>query len=52
MITNDGRHFLGTLKGFDQSANIILTDSRERMYRPDGVEDIPAGLQIVRGDNV
>lgn len=43
----------GTLKGFDQSINLILDDSYERVYHPDkGVEQAVLGLYIIRGDNM
>ena len=46
-------HTQGTLKGFDQSINLILDDSYERVYRLDkGVEQAVLGLYIVRGDNM
>jgi len=43
----------GTLKGFDQTINIILDDSHERVYSPNqGVEQVVLGLHLIRGDNV
>eukprot|EP00659_Diplonema_papillatum_P000832 gene832-1282_t len=35
IITNDGRHLVGTLKGFDQTINVILSESHERVYQTD-----------------
>ncbi|KAL1445866.1 hypothetical protein WDU94_003538 [Cyamophila willieti] len=53
IITADGRNFVGTLKGFDQTINIILDDSHERVYSPSaGVEQVVLGLHIIRGDNI
>lgn len=53
IITADGRNFVGTLKGFDQTINIILDDSHERVYSANqGVEQVVLGLHIIRGDNV
>ncbi|XP_054163513.1 U6 snRNA-associated Sm-like protein LSm8 isoform X1 [Oppia nitens] len=65
VITADGRqivlcdccliccHLKGTLKGFDQTVNVILDDSHERVYSTShGVEHVALGLYIVRGDNV
>ncbi|XP_018918015.1 U6 snRNA-associated Sm-like protein LSm8 [Bemisia tabaci] len=53
IITSDGRNFVGTLKGFDQTINLILDDSHERVYSPtQGVEQVVLGLHIIRGDNV
>lgn len=45
--------FQGTLKGFDQTINIILDESHERVYSSTtGIEQVPLGLHIIRGDNV
>mmetsp|Transcript_12645 Transcript_12645/g.23871 ORF Transcript_12645/g.23871 Transcript_12645/m.23871 type:complete len:100 (+) Transcript_12645:218-517(+) len=51
IITNDGRHIIGTLRGFDQATNLILEDGKERMYSLDqGVEEQELGLYLIRGD--
>ena len=48
IITSDGRNFVGTLKGFDQTINVILDDTHERVYSPTaGVEQVVLGLHIV-----
>eukprot|EP00004_Rigifila_ramosa_P005013 TRINITY_DN15465_c0_g1_i1.p1 TRINITY_DN15465_c0_g1~~TRINITY_DN15465_c0_g1_i1.p1 ORF type:complete len:110 (+),score=33.20 TRINITY_DN15465_c0_g1_i1:2-331(+) len=53
IVTNEGRIFVGTLKGFDQFVNVILEDSHERSYSlASGVKMEPLGLYIVRGDNI
>jgi len=53
VITQDGRTIVGELKGFDQTTNIILSGAVERVYSlEEGVEEVPMGLYIVRGDNV
>ena len=53
VLTNDGKTLIGTLKGFDQFINIILEDAIERVYSPDeGVEEVPLGLYLIRGDNI
>jgi len=53
VITSDGRIIVGTLKGFDQTINLILDDSYERVYSSgQGVEQVVLGLYIIRGDNV
>ena len=53
VITNDGRSLVGLLKGFDQYINLILVEARERVFSPtEGVEEIPLGLYIVRGENM
>lgn len=44
---------VGTLKGFDQSVNIILDESHERVFSSNqGVEQVMLGLYVIRGDNV
>lgn len=41
----------GTLRGFDQRANVVLSDSKERVYSiEEGVEEVPLGLYLVKGD--
>lgn len=52
VITSDGRHLVGTLRGVDQVTNIVLENCHERVYGENGVEQVPLGLFIVRGDNV
>ncbi|KAK2722803.1 U6 snRNA-associated Sm-like protein LSm8 isoform X2 [Artemia franciscana] len=53
VITSDGRNFVGTLKGFDQTINVVLEETHERVYNPNqGVEQVPLGLQLLRGDNI
>ncbi|XP_071818352.1 U6 snRNA-associated Sm-like protein LSm8 [Apostichopus japonicus] len=53
VITNDGRQIVGTLKGFDQTINLILDESHERVYsNTQGVEQVVLGLYIIRGDNI
>ncbi|XP_003383057.1 PREDICTED: U6 snRNA-associated Sm-like protein LSm8 [Amphimedon queenslandica] len=53
IITGDGRVIVGTLKGFDQTVNIILSNSHERVYSSSsGVEQVQLGLYIIRGDNI
>eukprot|EP00007_Cunea_sp_BSH-02190019_P004835 CAMPEP_0174229052 /NCGR_PEP_ID=MMETSP0417-20130205/121_1 /TAXON_ID=242541 /ORGANISM="Mayorella sp, Strain BSH-02190019" /LENGTH=91 /DNA_ID=CAMNT_0015306553 /DNA_START=130 /DNA_END=401 /DNA_ORIENTATION=+ len=52
VITNDGRNIVGTLAGMDQLTNLILEDCHERVHSPEGTEQVPLGLYIVRGDNI
>lgn len=41
----------GTLSGYDQKSNVILSNSKERIYSMDeGVEEVPLGLYLVKGD--
>ncbi|KAJ1977919.1 U6 snRNA-associated Sm-like protein, partial [Dimargaris cristalligena] len=52
VITTEGRVILGNLKGFDQTTNVVLTDSSERIFSEDeGVESIALGLYFIRGDS-
>ncbi|WVF66884.1 hypothetical protein IAT40_001627 [Kwoniella sp. CBS 6097] len=53
VILYDGRIIVGKLKGFDVRTNLILADCVEREYSSDqGVEMIPLGLYMIKGDNV
>lgn len=53
VITADGRNIVGTLKGFDQTTNVILDQSHERVFsKNQGVIKVLLGLYIIRGDNV
>jgi U6 snRNA-associated Sm-like protein LSm8 len=39
------------MAGFDQKSNVVLSDSKERVYSMDeGVEEVPLGLYLVKGD--
>lgn len=43
----------GELKGFDQTTNVILSGSTERVFSTEeGVEEVPLGVYIIRGDNI
>jgi len=52
LITNDGRNIIGTLRGSDQSTNVILENCFERVYSPSGTEIVHLGLYVIRGDNI
>jgi len=53
VITNDGRVFVGALKGFDQTVNIVLHECQERVYSSTaGVETVSLGLYVIRGENI
>lgn len=53
VITNDGRNVVGTMRGFDQVCNIVLEKCVQRTFSPDsGVESLPLGLYVLRGDNI
>lgn len=52
IITNDGRVVVGILKGLDQVVNVVLANTEERVFTPEGVDRQPLGLYLIRGDNV
>jgi len=43
----------GVLAGFDQKSNIVLSNCTERVYSlEDGVEEVPLGLYLVKGETM
>ena len=53
LITQDGRVIVGTLRGHDAAGSMILSGCIERIFSTDaGVEEVPLGLYIVRGDSM
>ena len=52
VMLRDGSKILGTLRSFDQFANIVLQDAVERIIVGSSYSDIPLGIYIVRGENV
>ncbi|KAH9962870.1 hypothetical protein BC827DRAFT_1129542 [Russula dissimulans] len=53
LVLQDGRAIIGVLAGYDQKSNVVLSDSKERVYSMDeGVEEIPLGLYLVKGDMI
>ena len=45
IITGDGRNIVGRLKGFDQTINVVIEESTERVYSPsEGVEQVSLPL--------
>ncbi|KAH9973876.1 Sm-like ribonucleoprotein [Lactifluus volemus] len=53
LVLQDGRAIIGVLAGYDQKSNVVLSDSKERIYSMDeGVEEIPLGLYLVKGDMI
>ena len=52
VMLRDGSKILGTLRSFDQFANIVLQDAVERIIVGSSYSDIHLGLYIVRGENV
>lgn len=52
-MTQDGRVITGTLAGSDNLGSVILAGCVERVYSTDaGVEEVPLGLYIIRGDSL
>lgn len=61
LVLRDGRKLLGVLRSWDQFANLVLTDTKERYYveapstngQPRKLFcDIQRGTYLVRGENV
>ncbi|EIW68877.1 U6 snRNA-associated Sm-like protein LSm8 [Tremella mesenterica] len=52
VILYDGRVIVGKLRGYDPRTNLILSDCVEREYSLEGVEMVPLGLYMIKGDNV
>lgn len=43
----------GTLRGYDQKSNVVLSESVERIYSADaGVDEAQLGLYLVKGDTM
>lgn len=53
IVTADGRVLVGSLAGFDQTTNVVLSQCAERIFAGDApVEEVPLGVYVVRGDNI
>ncbi|EGX47984.1 hypothetical protein AOL_s00081g311 [Orbilia oligospora ATCC 24927] len=52
IVLRDGRKLIGTLRSYDQYANLVLQDTIERLYSQNLYADVPRGCYIVRGENV
>jgi U6 snRNA-associated Sm-like protein LSm1 len=48
----DRRILIGTMRSFDQFANIVLENARERIIVGSQFGEVQLGLYIVRGENV
>ncbi|KAI6107582.1 hypothetical protein EV401DRAFT_2059942 [Pisolithus croceorrhizus] len=46
LVLQDGRAIVGVLAGFDQKSNVVVYSLDE------GVEEIPLGLYLVKGDMI
>jgi U6 snRNA-associated Sm-like protein LSm1 len=52
VILRDGKKIIGTLRSFDQFANVVLEGALERITVGELYCDLPLGLYIIRGENV
>ncbi|KAF8725119.1 hypothetical protein AX14_008321 [Amanita brunnescens Koide BX004] len=53
LVLQDGRAIVGKMAGYDQRSNIVISECKERVYSmEDGVEEIPLGLYLVKGDMI
>lgn len=59
IVTCEGRHFRGLLKGIDDECNVVLQAANEYIFQsveadePQAVSTIlPCGLYMLRGDNI
>ena len=52
IITADGRNFVGTLKGFDQTVNLILDDTHERVFMIDSRTNTTGLNRLIMCPNV
>lgn len=52
VVLRDGRKIVGTLRSFDQFANIVLEEAVERIIVGSKFADAPLGLYVIRGENV
>ncbi|KAJ3207569.1 SM-like, degradation of cytoplasmic mRNAs and positively regulates transcription initiation [Clydaea vesicula] len=48
----DGRTFIGTLRTYDQFANLVLQDTIERTIVGDIYGEVQHGIFVIRGENV
>ncbi|KAL7273344.1 U4/U6-U5 snRNP complex subunit LSM8 [Rhizina undulata] len=56
ILTSDGRSLTGKLLGYDQTTNLILSQTVERIFTAPGsdeaTQEVEHGLYLIRGDNV
>jgi U6 snRNA-associated Sm-like protein LSm8 len=56
ILTSDGRTLTGQLLGHDQTTNLILSATVERIFSPpdsdEATQEVEHGLYLIRGDNV
>ncbi len=52
VMLRDGRKILGTLRSFDQFANLVLEHAVERVIVGRKFSDFPLGLYVIRAENL
>jgi U6 snRNA-associated Sm-like protein LSm1 len=52
VILRDGRSLIGYLRSIDQFANLLLSNTIERIHVGTKYGDIPRGIYMIRGENV
>ncbi|RKP16656.1 U6 snRNA-associated Sm-like protein LSm1 [Rozella allomycis CSF55] len=52
VVLRDGRKLIGTLRSYDQFANLVLQGTVERIYVSNMFGDISRGVFVVRGENL
>lgn len=52
VVLRDGRTLIGYLRSLDQFANLLLTQTVERIHVKDKYGDIERGVFLIRGENV
>ena len=52
VVLRDGRTLIGFLRSLDQFANLLLTQTIERIHVRDKYGDIDRGVFLIRGENV
>lgn len=52
VVLRDGKTLIGYLRSIDQYANLLLSNTIERIHVGNKYGDIPRGVYIVRGENV
>jgi len=52
VILRDGRKLIGILRTFDQFANIVLEETKERIFFGNEFGEKKLGIYLIRGENV
>jgi len=52
VVLRDGRKIIGTMRSFDQFANVVIEHAFERVIVGKKFADVPLGLYVIRGENV